>query len=179
MHRAVCPFALSVDKRSTGSTGCTRSRCPKTWDGLWLNADCQWDCRTQGLRERLERVAVKPALNLPMPPALRNHSFENFVVKDFNREAYTVCLKFAANFANHRRQRSADLRESRREANHFSLRCPEFPQRPAYYRVCHIPTLLSCCAGRRRRSSPIAVDLLALDDLGSEREAIGRWKNCW
>lgn len=142
--------------------------------GLWLNADCQ--CRIaerRALRERLERVAVKPALNLPMPPALRNHSFENFVVKDFNREAYTVCLKFAASFAKITDGKGVLIcGKAGRGKTHLACAVLNSLKDRHTIGFAHVPTLLELLRrGEGDIQQLIAVDLLALDDLGSERES--------
>ena len=149
--------------------------------GLWLTADCRCVRAEQKmLREQLERINVKPELSLPLPPALRNHTFANFQVESFNRQAYSVCRKFAANFVKVTDGKGLILcGKSGRGKTHLACAIINAIKDQHSTAFAHIPTLLEQLRqGKGNLEQLIGVDLLVLDDLGSERNQTGRWRSC-
>src|SRR5690554_6243046 len=66
--------------------------------GLWMFTDCQ--CIRK--RRSVERNQIHQFANAktePLTPALRNYTFSNFKVGDYNKQAYQVCQQFVKNFA--------------------------------------------------------------------------------
>jgi len=142
--------------------------------GLWLTADCRCvRAEQKTLREQLERINVKPELSLPLPPALRNHAFANFQVESFNRQAYSVCRKFAANFVKVTDGKGLILcGKSGRGKTHLACAIINAIKDQHSTAFAHIPTLLEQLRqGKGNLEQLIGVDLLVLDDLGSERES--------
>lgn len=142
--------------------------------GLWLDTDCRCAlARQKAIREQLQKVTVKPEVSLPMPPALRNHQFDNFNVESFNRDAYTSCLKFATNFAKNRDGKGLILcGKAGRGKTHLACAILNMLKNDYTTGFAHIPTYLEQLRqGAGNIQQLIAVDLLVLDDLGSERES--------
>ena len=142
--------------------------------GLWLTTDCRCTLEEQkALRERLQKVIAKPEPGLPLPPALKRHKFDNFIVESFNRQAYTVCLKFATNFAKNIDGKGLIIcGKAGRGKTH--LACAVLSKLKDDYSTgfAHIPSFLEQLRqGEANIKQLIAVDLLVLDDLGSERES--------
>lgn len=142
--------------------------------GIWLSTDCRCALEEQKTRrEQLRKLAVKSQPGMPLPPALRCHRFDNFVVQDFNREAYTACLKFAANFAKNTDGKGLLLcGKAGRGKTHLACAILNMLQDRWTTAFAHIPTFLEQLRqGEGNIQQLIAVDLLVLDDLGSERES--------
>lgn len=142
--------------------------------GLWLTTDCRCErTKLQAERQKLEQINVRADLSIPLPPALRNHTFSNFQVESFNRQAYTFCFKFAENFAKATDGRGLILcGKSGRGKTHLACAIINAIKDRYSTAFAHIPTLLELQRqGQGNLQQLIAVDLLVLDDLGSERES--------
>lgn len=142
--------------------------------GIWLTLDCRCVVKKQqAQRQYLQQLLAKPRPEFTLPPALRNHTFANFTVDNFNRDAYTRCLQFAQNFHKITDGRGLILcGKAGRGKTHLACAIINYLQGRYTTAFVHVPTLLEQLRqGKVDLEQLISVNLLVLDDLGSERES--------
>ncbi len=140
--------------------------------GMWFSQDCACVKKKQVMeREQLAKMMEFTGEKPTLPPALRIHTFANFKMDEFNREAYTICSKFVKNFAKNKQGKGLLLcGKSGRGKTH--LACAVIHSLQDTYRIsfAHVPTLLERIRrGEASADQYLTADLLVLDDLGSER----------
>lgn len=142
--------------------------------GQWLTSDCA--CIQQ---ERLQERCARKGLLVdraphPLPAGLRDHSFANFRVTEFNREPYETCRAFVRNF--HKTAGGQGiLLQGRSGTGKTHLACAIANSLRDRYSVVfvYVPALLERMRHAGAVLEPlISADLLILDDVGSE-QAVG------
>ncbi len=139
--------------------------------GVWLQQDCQCITTEQVRQRQRLQAAINPKWDDPLPPALRNHTFTNFKVGTYNREAYDVCGKFAQKFRDIRSGEGLFLYgHSGVGKTHLACAVLNQLKEDHWTAFAHVPTLLDQLRRQAVTLDPlIRVELLVLDDLGSER----------
>lgn len=139
--------------------------------GTWLVSDCRCIQATrQKQREHFSEITQVKQVN-PLPPALQGYTFSNFKVGEYNKQAFTYCTQFAQNFVKIKNGQGM-LLYGRSGTGKTHLACAVVNHlRQSYWTAfTHVPTLLERI---RTENMPLStllnVDLLVLDDLGSER----------
>lgn len=139
--------------------------------GVWLQEDC--GCITAARSERRQQLQAAVGLRWedPLPPALRQHTFANFKVGAYNREGYDICGKFAAKFPKIKSGEGLFLYgHSGVGKTHLACAILNQLKEDHWTAFAHVPTLLDQLRRQAVTLDPlIRVQLLVLDDLGSER----------
>lgn len=142
--------------------------------GMWLKTDCECVKKQQAnIREKFDKVTVTPVTRSALPVALREHSFTNFRTDLYNKEAHTVCKQFARNFAKLKDGKGLLIcGRSGRGKTHLACAILNHLDDNYSTAFAHTPTLLEKIRkGAGNLGQLLAVDLLVLDDIGSERES--------
>lgn len=143
--------------------------------GMWLKTDCQCAIKEQqAIRNNIDEIRINVPHGPALPIALQSHTFKNFKIESFNREAFNYCKQFSTNFSKITDGKGLLLcGKSGRGKTH--LACAIINELQAKHHstaFAHIPTFLERTRqGRGDLERLLTVDLLVLDDLGSERES--------
>ncbi|NLM25495.1 MAG: ATP-binding protein [Firmicutes bacterium] len=147
---------------------------PSFGKGMWLTTDCQCAIKQQQeIRSRIDQIRVDTIPGPVLPAALQNHTFSNFRVESFNKDAYTRCKQFSTHFSKITDGRGLVLcGKSGRGKTHLACAIINDLKDKNTVAFAHIPTLLeNIRQGRGDLERLLTVDLLVMDDLGSERES--------
>jgi DNA replication protein DnaC len=140
--------------------------------GHWLTSDCS--CIKKELsQERLNRNMILITRNVnPLPPGLRQHTFETFKVSGFNRTGFDACCTFVRNFGKvEGGQGLLLLGSSGTGKTHLAAAIANSLKDHYSVVFAHMPTLLDRMRTTTVPLEPLlSADLLVLDDIGSERE---------
>lgn len=140
--------------------------------GQWLISDC--NCiKKERIKERSKREkTLSIPRSHPLPPALQQHNFNNFKVGQFNNEAHRACITFSRNFTKVKAGQGLILYgRSGTGKTHLASAIANTIKDKHSVAFAYMPTLLERMRTSNVSLEPLlSVDLLILDDIGSERE---------
>lgn len=139
--------------------------------GEWLLSDCACVKADRRKERSLRSGLLLQRVVHPLPVGLRNKSFGNFRVNEFNRDPYQSCQRFVRNFGKIEGGHGI-LLLGRSGTGKTHLACSIvnglFPDYSVVFS--HVPTLLERMRSANVELEPLlGADLLVLDDVGSER----------
>ncbi|NLY11656.1 MAG: ATP-binding protein [Firmicutes bacterium] len=141
--------------------------------GDWFYSDCSCIFSARRQERNQFQAMISQDFVDPLPVALRGHSFVNFKVGEYNRDAYEACTSFAKNFARIKDGKGL-LLFGKSGAGKTHLACAVVNVLKEKYSVAftYVPALMEEIRVRPNwLEKYLNVDLLVLDDLGTQRES--------